>query len=143
MSSPKIMYANGTILVSRFVEMDPAVNNAVIQATLGSRTIGISGIQADIPSLSISTTVTQTDPPNAAVQGESVDVYTLGMECLLRAGTGGWSCQARLRSDANGCGIPAGNNTVAHIGALALESANVNEYGLVQVVVYDQVVDAS
>jgi hypothetical protein len=143
MPSAKMFYANGTIYVSRFVMMDPAVNNAVIQATLGARTIGISGIQADYPSLSLGGTNTEPSPPYAAQAGESVMVHQAEQEALLYAGTGGWSNQARLRSDANGQGIPAGNNTVAHIGALALEPANVGEYGLVQVVNYDQVVDAS
>ena len=136
---PEMMRANGNISIGRFVAMDPADNNSVIQAVLNSRTIGVAdmaGREAPVPSVT-------TDPPYAAISGDNVRVHTLGDQALLRLGTGGSTSGRTLKSDANGCGIMVALTAKGRIGAVALETALINEYCKVQVVMFDQVDNAS
>lgn len=134
-NQPKAMNAGGTILVGRFVAISG--NNTVIQVSATSQKIfGISQQGArtvPVPSYT-------TDPPEAAVSGDEVQVFTHGMTCKLRAGTGGWTAGDHLTSDTSGQGIT--NPKTGHpprIGAIGLETTAAGEYGDVQVCIYDSV----
>lgn len=134
-NQPKAMNAGGTILVARFVKISG--NNTVIQvAATSDKIFGISqqgARTAPVPAYT-------TDPPEAAVSGDEVQVFTHGMTCKLRAGTGGWSAGDDLTSDTSGQGVR--NPKTGHpprIGAIALEDAAAGELGDVQVVIYSGV----
>lgn len=139
MANPaKYFSANGTIRIARFVKLDTSKNNNVIEGTANAEVIGISkeaGNRAPIPE-------NTTDPPNAAIAGESVEVYQVGEECLLFAGSGGWTAGDRLKSGSAGEGLSLAG-TSGRVGAIALETVSANEYGLVQVFIYDKLKTAS
>lgn len=123
--------ANGTIRVARFVKLDPADNNSILECDAGERTIGITqmgGREAPIPSVTA-------DPPQAAQSGDDVQVHLVGENCLLYAGVGGWTAGDLLKSDADGAGISLveGAGTSEEAGAIALETVSAGEYGKVQV----------
>jgi hypothetical protein len=127
------MNAGGTILVSRFVKISG--NNTVIQvAATSDRIVGISqqgARTAPVPAYT-------TDPPEAAVVGDQLQVFTNGMTCKLRAGTGGWSAGDEITSDTSGQGVR--NPRTGHppkVGAIALEDTAAGEYGDVQVTIYN------
>lgn len=127
----KAFRANGTIRVARFVKIDPADNNSVLECDANERTIGISqigGRTAPIPSVT-------TDPPEAAQSGEDVMVHLQGENCLLLIGSGGVTAGGLLKADADGKGVAidetAGNKEEA--GAIALETAAADTYCKVEV----------
>ncbi len=133
-SAPKSMYANGTINHGVFVKLDPTVNNSVIVAGTNDKVHGIAqlgGRVAPTPDVT-------TSPYVAALQGDSISVMTNTAECLLLAGTGGWSTGDELTSASDGSGVK--NPKTGHpsrIGAIALENAAAGEYALVQVTIYN------
>lgn len=123
MSQVKTMRANGNISPSRFVAIDASDNNSVLQAASGQRPFGISsegGREAPIPSVS---TV------YAAQAEDNVNVYGLGMTCLLELGA---ACLAghRLKPDSNGKGIPLAGTpaTIEHYGAEAMEAGSSGDF---------------
>lgn len=123
--------AGGTIRVSRFVKVSTAADHTVLEADANEVPFGISqagGRTAPIPDVTA-------DPAEAAQSGEHLDVHQEGEEVLLRAGTGGWTRGDRLKSDADGQGIPIATTgtTIQHIGAVAMESASAGELGRVRV----------
>jgi len=123
---PKVYRASGTIRVSRFVNVSG--NSTVAESTTGDALpIGISQAGGRTPPIPDVTT----DPVQSAQSGENVQVFTLGEECLLRAGAA-FSAGALLMSDADGDGI--GLTTGKYHGAIALEAAgDAGELVLVQV----------
>lgn len=125
------MYANGTILVSRFVKIDTTRNNAVLACGSAGVVFGVAqegGRVAPIPSVT-------SDPVQAAIAGENVGVYVDGDECLLAIGSGGITAGAYIRSDTNGAGVALAGTaaTVESYGAIALETASSGELCKVQV----------
>lgn len=129
--SSKAMYANGTILVSRFVKIDTTRNNAVLACALAGVAYGIAqegGRVAPIPSVT-------TSPVEAAQAGENVKVYVEGDECLLAIGSGGVTAGGYIRSDANGAGIALAGTGQESYGAVALESAASGELCRVRVTI--------
>ena len=125
--------AAGTIRRARFVKLNPSANNQVLEADANEIVFGISqvgGRDAPIPE-------NTTDPPNAAVIGDHLNVHQLGVECLLEAGSGGWAADARLKSDADGKGVAIATTgtTIQHVGARALEAASAGELGRVVVMI--------
>lgn len=135
MSQPKAMNAAGTILVSHFVKISG--NNSVAQVnSVADKIFGISQQGPYTPPIPSYTT----DPPEAALVGGELQVFTNGMVCKLYAGTGGWTAGDHLTSDTSGQGIT--NPKTGHpprIGAIALETVAAGEYGDVQVCIYDSV----
>ena len=138
----KIMRANGTIRVSRFVKIDTADNNSVLEADANEKAVGISqigGREAPIPSVTA-------DPPEAAQSGDNLAVLGVGEEdtVLLFAGTGGWTAGDELESDADGAGITALTTaaTVRNIGAIGLETVSATEYGKVLPVIFKSTIPA-
>ena len=131
----KVMIANGTIRVSRFVKMDTTDNNSVLEADANEKVVGISqpgGREAPIPSVTA-------DPVEAAQAADQVAILGPGEEedVLLRAGTGGWTSGDEIESDADGNGITALTTaaTVRNIGAIALETVSASELGKVKPVI--------
>lgn len=127
----KIMRAAGTIRVCRFVSVNTAANNTIIEGETNAFVIGISqegGRTAPIPDVS-------TDPVEAAQSGEDLRVYLPGetMECLLYAGSGGWTAGDLLKSDTDGGGVAVASSgtTQQNYGALALETVSAGELGKV------------
>jgi hypothetical protein len=133
-SSPKSMYANGTIVHGTFVKLDPTVNNSVIAAGTNDKVHGIAQLGGRIAP----TPDVTTSPYNAAQVGDSVMVHTNTMECLLLVGTGGWLAGDELTSASDGSGVKnPKTGHPGHIGAIALEAGNAGEYALVQVTIYN------
>lgn len=100
MDQPQIMMANGTIPVSSIVKLDTSDNNSVLVCGANGRAIGVSqhgSRTAPIPDVTAS-------PAEAAQVGESLQVYTVGMTCLLRAG-GTITPGAYIKSDSSGDGV--------------------------------------
>lgn len=135
MSSPNVpsMLAGGTIRRCRFVKPSTTENHTVLEADANERTIGISqeaGREAAIPSVTA-------DPPEAAQDGDSLQVYWPGDWALLEAGSGGWAAGARLKSDADGKGVAIASTgtTIQQIGAIAITAASEGELAPVMVVV--------
>lgn len=132
-NQPKAMNAAGTILVARFVKISG--NNSVAQvAATTDKIFGISqqgARTAPVPAYT-------TDPPEAAVVGDQLQVFTHGMTCKLRAGTNGFTAGDELTSDTSGNGVT--NPRTGHpprIGAIALETTAAGELGDVQVCIYN------
>lgn len=136
----KTMRANGTIVTSTFVIMDSSDNNSVKAPTAANqRVIGVAQEAGRTPPIPSETT----DPPQAAQAGENVRVHCLGEEALLRIGSGGCTSGRTLKSDSSGYGVLVASTSNGRIGAIALETASQNELAKVQVVIYDQVANAS
>jgi hypothetical protein len=134
-AQPKSMMANGTIVFSRFVKLDPTANHKVIQcAAVNDFIFGIAGDEArTAPTPDVGIT-----PYQAAQVGEMIDVHPNTAECLLAIGTGGCSAGDRLTSDSTGQGVK--NPRTGHpprIGAIALTAAASGELALVQVCIFD------
>lgn len=136
------MTANGTIRVSRFVKIDTADNQSVLEADANEKVIGISqagGRDAPIPSVT-------TDPVEAAQITEQLAVFGIGEEdtVLLRAGSGGWTAGDELESDADGNGVTAATTaaTVRNIGAIAQETVSASELGRVIPVIFKSTIPA-
>ncbi len=122
----KAFTANGTIRVGRFVKIDPADNNSILECDANERTIGISqmgGRAAPIPDVSA-------DPPEAAQAGEQCNVHLNGEDCLLYLGTGGVTAGGLLKADADGKGVPLAETAALkeECGAIAMETALVSTY---------------
>jgi hypothetical protein len=132
MDANGIGQANGTIRRCRFVKMDTADSNGVLEADANEKTVGISdiGTSDDGPTPSV------TADPSQVTAGKSVLVHTLGKTCQLEAGSGGFSAGDDLKSDADGKGVVAASTgtTVQRIGAHALTAAAAGELGWVIVV---------
>ncbi len=138
----KVMTANGTIRVSRFVKIDTADNNSVLEADANEKVVGISGPGGRTPPIPDVTV----DPVEAAQATEQVTVLGIGEEdtVLLRAGTGGWTSGDEIESDADGNGITALTTaaTVRNIGAIALETVSASELGQVLPVIFKSTIPA-
>jgi hypothetical protein len=130
---PKAFRANGTIRVGRFVKIDTSDNNSVLEADANERVLGISQMGSRVAPIPEVTT----DPPNAAIAGESVMVAYPGdpntSDCLLLIGTGDCTAGDYLKSDADGKGVVIDETATnkEEVGALALESATAGEYARV------------
>lgn len=131
MSVPMFV-SQGTIIRSRFVIAYASENHTVEEADANERTIGVatdSGRRAAIPSVTA-------DPPEAAQEGEQLEVRFPGEIALLQIGSGGCSPGDRLKSDADGKGvlIATTGTTIQQIGAVALTAALEDELAEVLVV---------
>ncbi|HEV3342601.1 MAG TPA: hypothetical protein VG125_19670 [Pirellulales bacterium] len=121
-STPPNLMANGNISPACFVKLDTGNDDYALQATAGSGshgdpTIGISSESTDQPPLSdLITTFYH------AIAGEPVRLYGAGDICSLVAGAA-ISTERRLKSDANGNGIPVTSDG-DFIGAIALETCS-------------------
>jgi hypothetical protein len=104
--------ANSTIGTSLFCVIDTTTGNAFDVASANTQfLIGVSqeyADQAPLPGVS---------PLNAAVQGESMFVYSVGEICLLNASTAGWTAGDRLTANASGQGVTASGTQ--YYGAIA------------------------
>lgn len=117
------LVANGNISPAVFVKLDTANDDYVLQSTAGTSshgdpTIGVSGVDTDRAPLS-DLIATQYH----AQQGEPCRVYQAGEICLLTIGAAVTVGQ-RLKSDANGNGIPESADG-DYCGAVSLESSTV------------------
>lgn len=126
-----IFHAGGTIRRARFVKGDTSNDYTVLEADANERTMGIatdSGRAAAIPSV-------DADPPEAAQDGEPVELAFPGELALLEVGSGGCTAFDRLKSDGDGKGvaIASSGTTIQQIGAVALADALEDE--LVEVMV--------
>lgn len=126
--------SGGTIRRARFVRLDPAANNRVLEADANSPIYGIAqvgGHGTPIPDVTA-------DPPEAAIATLHLNVHEEGAECDLEIGAGGVTAGDVIESDAEGRGITALTTvaTVRNIGARALESAAAGTLSRVVVNVY-------
>lgn len=130
--------AGGTIAPMVFVTPDASNDNRVTQAVHNSPIAGISSAATETAPLPSNST-------NAATTGNPIRVYGEGEQCLLTYGatvTRG----NRLKSDANGAGIPiSGPGTLPRqqVGAIALESGIAGDIRNVQVRIYAELPSAS
>lgn len=134
----RVMRANGTIRVARFVKIDPSDNNSVLEADANEGIIGISQIGGRTAPLPVVTT----DPPEAAQSGENVHIHTLNTQredIVLRIGSGGCTAGGRLKSDADGNGVAVATTgtTIQHVGAIAEETASEGDYAKVTLCRYE------
>lgn len=130
MSGPNFL-AKGNISPCRFVKVASA-DFGVTQCAAGTdKPIGVSQIGTrNAPG-------TAADDGFAAIDGEGLKVFTEGDECLLEAGSGGWTRGDYLKSDGSGKGVPLTlaepGTAVNFMGAEALESVSAGEFGRVQI----------
>lgn len=100
MDQPKLMMARGNIVPSSIVKLDSAHNNSVLQSGLNGLGVGVSapgGRSAPTPDVA-------TD--YAAIDGDPLDVFTVGQTCNVVLGDTVTLAEPRLKSDASGYGIP-------------------------------------
>lgn len=116
------MAAGGDIRPARFVKISTAADFTYLEADANDEVFGIS------------TNATQDAPlPNAdgdaAESGDHVHVNPPGTICDLEIGSGGVTCGAWIKSDADGKGVLAATTgtTAQNYGAKALESASEGE----------------
>lgn len=121
--------AGGDINICRFVNLSTAANKTLLEADAGERTFGISYEGAYLPP------IPGASAELAAIEGRQVRVYKRGEFCQLRAGSGGWTAGAMLKSDADGKGVTASANN-EWVGAESLDACAEGELGLVEVVGY-------
>ena len=126
---PKVMQASGNIYPSRFVKLDPANNNNVLQSGAGDLIVGVSQEgtnQAPVPLLSTG---------YAAESGQNVRVHGLGGFALLELGAN-VTTERRLKADSNGKGTPVvgGAASMENWGAIALETGSSGEKVMCQIV---------
>lgn len=121
-----MLLAGGNVSPSRFVKLSTAANHTALQATAGSKIIGISGVGTRLPP-----GITGDDGYHA-VDTENIDMFSLGDICLLKIGSGGCTAGDYLKSDASGQGVTAGAGEFA--GAVALQTRLVGEFALVQII---------
>lgn len=93
--------ATGTILVSRFVKIDPAVEQGCLQCGAGEMAFGISQMGGRLDPLR-----NTADPPEAAQSGEFLNV--LQEEGYVVAGSGGVTSGHMLKSGTNGEALDVG-----------------------------------
>ena len=126
--------AGGTIEVSRFVKADIGAGKLykALQAGANDKIVGIS---QDGPYDAPGVTGAADD---AARENLPLKVFGLGEECLLKAGTGGWTAGDHLESDASGQGVTVAVTvaSVRNIGAIGLETVAAGELGRVQIVLF-------
>jgi len=124
------LLATGNILPSTFVKIDTSNDNCGLQASTNDKIIGISQEGSDgTPGVLTST--------YAAVSGETFMLYGLGDICLLKA-TSGWTRGDLIESDSSGQGITAlTTGGLRNIGAVALTNTNANEFGRVQILIFE------
>lgn len=116
METPSFI-ARGNITMSRFVKLDTATDNGVLQAGTNERVFGIAseaGRESPIPALSTM---------YAAQDGDNLHVYGPGQNCLLELGDT-VAAGDLLKSDTDGKGVPAATSgaTAQEVGALALQA---------------------
>lgn len=138
MDQPKTMQASGTIVRARFVRIDPSDNNSVIAAGANTKVFGISQLASRVAPIPEVTT----DPPQAAIAGESLQVFGLGQTCLLEA-SGAWTAGDWLKSGAAGVGVAIADTDSARVGAIALHATASGELGNVQVIIFTHLKNAS
>ena len=126
-AQPKVK-ATGNISPSVFVVIDPTADNCVLQASANTSVIlGISqeGMK-NAPGL------TGSNNTIAAASGDPIQVFGIGDNCLLVAGTGGYTRGDLLMAEANtGKGIT--RTSGKPYGAIALQSAAAGAKGRVVV----------
>lgn len=113
--------AGGNISPSRFVSVDANGDNTVVQAGLNDQILGISQKgtrQVPIPSAS----------SYAAIDGDSLLVHIDGADDVLLEYGATVTRGQRLKSDANGKGIPVATSGEAQkVGAIALQSGSAGD----------------
>lgn len=134
--SVPIYKAGGTIRRARFVQVDTTNDYTAIEADANDIILGIatdSGRAAAIPAETA-------DPPEAAQDGEPVEIAFAGDFALLEIGSGGCTAGDLLKSDADGkgVGIASSGTTIQQIGARALADAADGELVEVQVLTYSE-----
>lgn len=118
-NTPPNLVAGGNIRPCRFVKLSGSYNHTALECDANEAPIGIAQEGSNYPPLSdLSLTV------YAATSGQGLRIFGEGDVCLLEAGaeiTRG----ARLKSDADGRGVPIASTGTAiqNIGAVALQSA--------------------
>jgi hypothetical protein len=105
--------ARGDITQYTFVKDNATDDESVVAADAGAATVGIYQAYGALES---------GDPAPITIAGQA----------RLKAGTGGWSKGAYLKSDASGQGIPVTAN-LDEYGAVAIEDAAAGEVGVVLV----------
>lgn len=98
MISPRGYLAGGTIPVSHFVQHDGTDDHTAVVADGTAPILGISqegGKYAPLPHIA-------TDPPTAAEEGDSVNVYMPGTYALVYVGNGGVTAGDLVKSDGDG-----------------------------------------
>lgn len=122
------LVAGGNVYPCRFIQMNDAYEG--VQGGDNTVCIGVSGegtLEPPIPQQATAYHATDGDP--------LTQMSGLGDVCLLTAGTGGFSAGDRLKSDANGAGVPIASTgtTNQNVSAIAIDDAAEGEQGRVQV----------
>lgn len=133
----KVYSAGGTIRVARFVKVSTTENNTVLEADANERVIGVSQLgsrEAPLPAVT-------TDPPNAATDGDTLNVHTMDSareDIVVRVGSGGITAGALLKSDADGNAVLAATTgtTVQWISGVSLEAASEGEYAKIALLIF-------
>lgn len=121
--------AGGDINPSRFVKMNSADDNQVLECDANERAIGVSQEGTKAAPVSGASTL-------AAADGDPIHVYTPGEHrtCLLQYG-GSITRGGRIKSDADGKGVAVDTSgEVQNVGAIALESGSDGEKHRVELV---------
>jgi hypothetical protein len=128
--------AGGNVLGRRFVKLSTATDRQGLQATANDKIIGISWVQEKDNRADVGNTY-------VAQAGDELPMLGLGDIGYLQIG----STVTRgdhLVSDSNGKGITiASSGAQQNVGAIALESANTDEFALVQVVILNELIAGS
>ncbi|WP_321377108.1 capsid cement protein [Trichococcus shcherbakoviae] len=120
-TAPPQLQANGNIYPSRFVMVDPSDNAKCIQATANAKVIGVSQVGTNYPPITDSSI---TVAGYAAIDGQNVELHTLGQVCHVEAGDV-FAAGDYLKSDGDGKAIKIATTgtTLQRYGAQALEAA--------------------
>lgn len=125
--SPTIFTSGGAIGIASFVKVDATADQRVIQCGAGDMPIGVAWENTRDPQ-----GVNGADTTHAATAaGQPIPVFVPdGTMCRVKAGTGGFTANDYLKSDASGNAITASTAGDAY-GAVALETVTAGELGRV------------
>lgn len=125
--------SGGNITTSSFVKVSTAAEHTALQCGDNEAPIGVSQIGTKYPQglAGLSNTY-------AAEAGDEIQLFGLGDICRIRAGAGGFTKGAWLKSDSSGDAVLAATTgtTLQWVGAIALEDASQGELGRVQIVIF-------
>lgn len=115
--------ANGNVLPSTFVKLDPSVAmpSVINTSATSDLIIGVSKESTDQAGFSLFT-----GTQYAAIAGENCRVYQVGDSCMLSIGSGGVTQGDMISSDASGNGQTAASGSGKRVGAIALMTAAAN-----------------
>lgn len=132
--------AAGTIVAATFVKLDTATNNKVLACGANGLVYGI----AQVGGRTAPTPDVTTDPPQAALITEHLNVHEDGEECMLLIGTGGVTAGDLIESAADGTGITAATTagTTRNIGAQSLETAAAGTLSRVKIRIHQKTLPA-